>query len=369
MALGAQCTPTPRLSAGRHQQCPWRLWGNTSPGGGVGVGECCPPSSDSSKPSGSRCQGGSWTMWPLPQEWHLGGGPPRPKESLPFMVKLPPPQTPCMGGVAGRLEPAPLEPWVSPLPRLCLGPAQGAGEDGVNNLVKFRDAAVEVQLEGNARSEEAGACSPPTPPPVKLETAPWTSRPPSAHLGSAPASWGHWGTNPRMLGESPGGRSPGPRTRRRSGGGPGPRGRSQDADLRCQRLNPPYKTSPTRFRRGSPVTCDLPTQTLWASECIFTLFVSVVILLGIKFEPFPFNTLRSFPPPFDVGRLLSFCRKAFKEFPHRLCFFASVNLRSSHLHASGHPPNLATCTLIYRSFTQTPGHGSPCSEPRGFQSL
>lgn len=252
MALGAQCPPTPRLSAGRHQQCPWRLWGNTSPGGGAGVGECCPPSSDSSKPSGSRCQGGSWTMWPLPQEWHLGGGPPRPKESLPFMVKLPPPQTPCMGGVAGRLEPAPLEPWVSPLPRLCLGPAQGAGEDGVNNLVKFRDAAVEVQLEGNARLEEAGACSPPTPPPVKLGTAPWTSRPPSAHLGSAPASWGHWGTNPRMLGESPGGRSPGPRTGRRSGGGPGPRGRSQDADLRCQRLNRPY-VSGSSARYGAAV--------------------------------------------------------------------------------------------------------------------
>ena len=33
------------------------------------------------------------------------------------------------------------------------------------------------------------------------------------------------------------------------------------------------------------------------------------------------------------------------------------------------PPHLATCTLIYRSFTQTPGHGSPCSEPRGFRSL
>lgn len=61
MALGAQCPSTPRLSTGGHQQCPWRLWENTSPGGGVGVGECCPPSSDSSKPSGSRCQGG-WVL-------------------------------------------------------------------------------------------------------------------------------------------------------------------------------------------------------------------------------------------------------------------------------------------------------------------
>lgn len=100
-------------------------------------------------------------------------GPPGRKNCSPFMVKLPPPQTPC------RLEPAPLEPWVSPLPRLCLGPVQGAGEDGVSNLVKFRDAAVEVQLEGTPGRRRLEPAAPPTQPPVKLGTAPWTSRPPS----------------------------------------------------------------------------------------------------------------------------------------------------------------------------------------------
>ena len=94
----------------------------------------------------------------------------------------------------------------------------------------------------------------PTPPPVKLGTAPWTSRPhlpisdrhlpPGAIGAPIPGCWGRAWVGVHQ--------DPGPRTGRRKGGGPGPRGCSRDADLRCQRLNPPY-VSGSSARYGAAV--------------------------------------------------------------------------------------------------------------------